>query len=360
MQPEPPSTRPPPESISTRLGLLWFALVVDLVAVSPPGYGTPLDTYPQGRILLHILAAVLAGLSFPAPKGSGAERPAIGGLMCALACCFPVLGICAAVAIAVNSGRRAEHEREMLAEYRELVDVVTLEEEMPEDARPHFWAATWRALELTNFDAIVEEHSDSGVIASAFESAQKLDLDVACAFYRKALGSHTAVTRYYASTSLSRAEEKCDKLLHAAEAAYKERPDDPEMLLEMGDARLAYAIIGDPVDPVTLFHIQEAAKVFRAALEKLPAGHPRYGACQLSLARALLASNDPAGAAPHFQALLAAGSREVTVIVGAAEACHGVHDYHGLLRTLKLGLERNPDAPVLRRLYAEWAEAEAA
>lgn len=343
------------ENLHPRRGLLWVAMGLDLAAVSPVGWVPVLVGIPQARVVLHLLAAACAGLAFPRPVGDS-PRPAIGGLMCALAACFPVLGIGCALGIAIASGRRAENEAALLTEYRELVDVVTLQEEMPADARPAFWPATWRALELTNFDAIVEAHSDTGLIASAFESAQKLDLDVACAFYRKALGSRTAITRYYASTALSRAEEKCDKALQQAEAARAAHPDDAEHLLDLGDARLAYAIIGDPVDPVTLFHIQEAAKVFQAALLKLPEGHPRRNACRLSLGRALLASGDPAGARPHFAALMDAGSREVTVIVGAAEACHRIHDYHGLLATLTTGLERNPDAPVLRRLHAEWVQ----
>ena len=344
------------EQLHPRRGLLWLALVLDLAAVGPAGLLAALDAHPAGRVALHVAAAACCGLAFPRPAGQS-TRPAIAGLMCALAACFPVLGAAAAIGVALTGGQREALERTMLAEYRELVDVVALTAEIPEDARPHFWAATWRALELTNFDAIVEAHSDSGLIASAFESAQKLDLDVACAFYRKALGSRTAITRYYASTALSRAEEKCDRALQVAEAAHRARPDDAEILLDMGDARLAYAIIGDPQDPVTLFHIQEAAKVFQAAFVALPAGHPRRGACRLSLARALLASGDAAGARTHFGALLEAGSREVTVIVGAAEACHRIGDYHGLLATLRQGIERNPDAPVLRRLHAEWAQA---
>jgi len=330
--------------------LIAAALALDVVAVSPAGALPLLAQAPVVRVALHLAATLACGAAFAWDR----DGQRLATLMGALAACFPVLGPAGALYVTRRSHAREAHEREMLAEYRELVDVVTLEEELPEDAAPHFWAATWRILELTNFEAILAEHTETGVIASVFESAQKLDLPTACAFYRRSLGSRTAVTRYYASTALSRAEDRCDARLQKAQAAHAAAPDDLDAQLELGEARLGYAAIGEGADPVTLFHVQEAARVLSFAFESLPAGHPRHAAVRLALAQALLAAGDAAAARPHFLALVEAGAREGSVLADAADACVRCRDFVGVVHVLSTGVTRNPDSQLLRRLHAEW------
>jgi tetratricopeptide (TPR) repeat protein len=330
-------------------GSAFLAVALDAAAIWP---GSPIGTLP--RLGLHVLAAVCCATGVRAARdGSSAGVAGADWLIFSLVLCFPVLGPFVALAARARTEERDAAERNLLEEYRALVDVGHEPDRVPSDARADDWERTWRALDLASFAQVLDAQRDPDVMASLFDSALKLEPAVACRLFRRALSSRGRVARYYASTALARREEGCDRELAAARRALSEAPGNVEALLRVGDARVAYVDLSSPGDPVARFHLAEAIKVYQLVVDG-ERDRARVIHHRVRLARALLAAGDASAAWPHFRQALEEGACDSGTVTGAAESALAAGDLAGLSWAVALAYARRPGSERIRLLHAFW------
>jgi thioredoxin-like negative regulator of GroEL len=336
---------------------------------------------PGLALLLHVGAALLAGLSFhgwrkrrggPGPiaagpvRASGSPGPssreqsahapiALGPMATALALCFPVAGAVAVLMLAVRMSRPGWHPVDSLAQYRELVDHLLVEDESVEDVGPHVVERSWRALAMSSFPKVLSGETDGSVIGSAFRSVLLLERPVACRLLRKALASESPLARYYASHALARVQQSLDHAVEACERASAADPDDPAATLALADARFAYADVDDPEDPVVRFHLEAAVRLYERCTGGL-AGSDREHA-RFHLARALFLTGSLERARTLLLDLVEAGAAQPSILLSCLEATFATRDLTGMARVLALFVERCPDDAVARRLSRQWRVA---
>src|SRR5207249_385211 len=149
-----------------------------------------------------------------------------------------------------------------IKDYREMVDSQFEILDLPPDVRGVVVEKSWQAMELRPFVEILGSGGKDGgeMTISAIESVSSLDVVQASRLLRHALSSPAPEARYSAAKALSRIEESLDRELQDAQRIHRVRPELPEPMMRIADARFNYGEIGDASDPVGTFHYQEAIR----------------------------------------------------------------------------------------------------
>jgi hypothetical protein len=306
-------------------------------------------------LVWHILAAISAGLAFPGWKKGPAideAQVSIGPMALVLALCFPLLGSFTVVALAIRMPMSDWRPIRTLDDYRKLVDEILEQTRVVEDVRPEMVTRSYRALEMAPFHRVLAMHPDSGSIDSIFRSAMLLDRSVTCRLLRESLRSPVALTRYYASVALARIEEDMDRNLLKCERALEKDPENPNLAVNLGDARLDYADMDSAEDAVVKFHLEEAIRLYTVNLPLVE--RERAQLVRIRLARALYLLGRPADALVHYTALIEDGAQEATVFYGAMEAGLAAGELATLGRHMRAMIQRQPDSALAQRVARYW------
>jgi hypothetical protein len=306
-------------------------------------------TFRADPYLLHAAAALLTGFAFPGwrPR-SGDIRHAMGPLVCVISFCFPVLGAmtCTLVALARRSGQSIEMR--LLRQYQELADSPHPATELPAEAAEHLRIRSWQALEMRPFRQLLASAESSDVTASAIESVQMLERNVASRLLKHALASGIPQTRYYASKALARLEDDLDRELREATAELVKHPDDAMVQVRVATTRLHYSELGDVEDPVTRFHLSEAIRLYKACVPSLPQAE-RY----LQLARlghASLRMGNPGDAVECFAVLAERRVATIASFKEAFEASYLLRDYARLAWFVQRAKVQFPESDTVEQI----------